>query len=439
MLATTFNTSPAWRIVHVFSLVVAALLILSTLGSLASPSLNFPWQTPSRTRTGSGSDYHQLAYFALQKVLDDAQPIFGHGSSLLASPYAPEPATATWMKAYHDETKVVHLNLPGAHDAATWNYSHATQDALDYVNGLANISAVEPANYKCQSRSIIQMLTAGIRVFDLRYAFDVTRTALVFWHGDALQSETATVEDVMYAFYAWLDLHPSEALFLSFQHEGGDNDMQTQLSLHEILSSHAAKQYIVQSRGELGTLKQARGKITLLKRFDLDSLPEEYEKSLPGLHFSPLKWTVNGADIELIYNSSTDATAYIEDYYYPLTEIGSTAATNIRWKMNATEAHIHRAASAVHEESLFWGFASSTKTNNEPPDTPAIQALGNGTLTPKGGVNAQLVNVLKKMQGKRLGMMMFDFFEEPEDLVPLYLSLLSPDEARDYSRIMTDV
>ncbi|KAF2211329.1 hypothetical protein CERZMDRAFT_43460 [Cercospora zeae-maydis SCOH1-5] len=416
--------APAWCICLVFSAITAGLLVFATLSgpwgfSTAQPNSYIAPGTPS------------LASLALEKVLQDASPIFGSASSLLL-PDSVEPTTATWMRAHHDETRIVHLNLPGAHDAATWNYSRTTQDALKYINDLANISAVDPAFYKCQSRSLLQMLNAGIRVFDLRYAFDVTRTTLVFWHGNALQSETATVEDVMYAFYAWLDLHPSEALFLSFQHEWKGDDKQTQMSLAQTLSSSAARKYIVQARGELGTLAQARGKITLLKRFDLDLIQEGYEKALPGLHFSPRRWTVNGADIELVYNETTEETAYIEDYFYPMTEVGSPATTTISMKMNATQAHLQRAASDYHSNSLFWGFASSTNTGNEPPDTPQIQALGNGTLTPQGGVNQQLVPILKSMKGKRLGIMMFDFFEEPEDLVPLYLSLLSPKEALHY-------
>ena len=42
--------------------------------------------------------------------------------------------------------------------------------------------------------------------------------------------------------------------------------------------------------------------------------------------------------------------------------------------------------------------------------------------------------VRPKEQGKRLGIMMFDFFEEPSGLVPLYLSLLPPKQARNYGK-----
>jgi 1-phosphatidylinositol phosphodiesterase len=99
-------------------------------------------------------------------------------------------------------------------------------------------------------------------------------------------------------------------------------------------------------------------------------------------------------------------------------------------KYNATVTHLQKAASS-RRDSLFWSFASSTNLYNFPADTPETQALGNGTDTPAGGVNQQLVPFLKEMKGKRLGILMFDFYEEPAELVPLYLSLLSPAQAKN--------
>jgi 1-phosphatidylinositol phosphodiesterase len=196
--------------------------------------------------------------------------------------------------------------------------------------------------------------------------------------------------------------------------------------LFNALTSPAARYYFLQTTGELGTLGQSRGKITLLKRFDLDQLPSSYSDALPGIHFSPANWTDNSPNITLVYNSTTGGTAYIEDYYQPLTPANSTAEENIQWKLNATESHLRLAAGNGAPDSLFWSFASSTNLVNTPPITPAIQALGNGTLTPDGGVNARLVPFLRTMKGKRLGIVMFDFYEQPAELLPLFLSLLPP-------------
>jgi 1-phosphatidylinositol phosphodiesterase len=140
------------------------------------------------------SNASSLADFALQKVLHQAAPAFGNYKNVQSN-------TSTWMKAYPDDTLIVHMNLPGTHDADTWNYSQATQDSLLGLTNLAGIVEFPPEYFRCQNKSMLDMLDSGIRVFDLRYAFDPTNTSLVFWHSEALVSEVATVADVMYGFY----------------------------------------------------------------------------------------------------------------------------------------------------------------------------------------------------------------------------------------------
>jgi 1-phosphatidylinositol phosphodiesterase len=361
-----------------------------------------------------------LSSLVVQKILTDASPIFGHYTKTNLS-------TASWMKAYPDSTLLVHVNLPGVHDAQTWNYSQSTQDALKHVTDLDGNFVFPPEFYRCQERSIIDMLNAGIRVFDVRYAFDVTNSTLVFWHTEALMSQTATVEDVLFGFYKWLDGHPSETLMLSFQYEGGttnyaQNDAATQMELFRTLTTPAAKKYFLQTKDQFGTLGEARGKITLLKRFDLNQLPSSYSDALPGIHFSPSLWTDDSADIELVYNAEKNLTAYIEDYYQPRSPVGMGAAYNIELKLNATTQHLLK-ASSMYPNSLFWSFASSGYDTDSPPETPRIMALGNGTATPDGGVNQQLATWLKGMKGKRVGIVMFDFFDTPGELVQTLLDL----------------
>jgi len=244
-----------------------------------------------------------------------------------------------------------------------------------------------------------------------------------------LISETATIDDVLFGFYQFLTDHPSEAFFLSFQYEGSTTstasfNADTQLALFNSLTNPAARHYFLQTTGVLGTLGQARGKITLLKRFDLDMLPESYTAALPGLHLSPNAWTDNGADITLVYNASTNGTAYIEDLYSPSPPDSANPATNIQWKLNATEAHLQKATLPQYKDDLFWTFASGGNTNTRPVDTPKIYAVGNGTkITPEGGVNQHLDVFLRDFTGKRVGWVMFDFFETPSGLVDLLLSL----------------
>lgn len=379
-----------------------------------------------------------LPDLALQHVLDDGSQIFG-----VYSPAAPnqQPGSSSskdrsaWMSRYPDSTPLTHLTIPGAHDAATWNFSLATRDSLP-----PNVGTRDPAYLRTQRASIAAALTAGVRFFDLRYALDPTGTALVFWHREALLSEVARVADVMFAFYAWLDAHATETVLLSFQFEGdrgpGGDDKQTttvQRLLLDVLMGPAARRYVLQTRDELGTLGPARGKVVLLRRFDVDvDLSREEEAALlPGIHLSPALWPHNRyPDFELVYNPDKGLAAYVEDYYEPGAGLGpglSNASANIARKLDAATAHLRKAAQEGGErqrEGLFITFASGENNDNTPPVFPEIMAVGNGTAyTPLGGVNQQLLPVLRELRGERLGVVVVDFWDEPAGLVDAILGL----------------
>lgn len=403
----------------------------SVLSSTASSSsAKFSSAPPTSTAACTSTPASSLAQLALQQVLDAAAPVFGvYERNVTAT------NTSVWMKAYPDSTKLVHMNLPGTHDSSTWNYSQATQDSLLHITAVDGVVPA-PANiYRCQDLSYFDMLNMGVRVFDIRYSFDATNSSLVLYHSAALQSETALLEDVMFGFYQWLADHPSEALLLSFMHESGTLlydpiDAAVELAIYDVLTTPAAKQYILQTHDSLGTLGEARGKITLLRRFDLFNLSASYEASIPGLHFSPTQWVVNGPDFNITYNPAQNQTAYIEDFYNILAPNGSSAALNIQWKMNATTAALTRATLPSHADDLFWSFASSHYDSDVPVSYPRIMALGNGSdYTPLGGVNDRLVPFLQTLQGKRVGIVMFDFFEQPSALMSTFLGLLPPGAA----------
>ncbi|KAI0383135.1 PLC-like phosphodiesterase [Hypomontagnella monticulosa] len=380
-----------------------------------------------------------LGQLALQKVLQDGLEVFGDtavGNT--------DTRSATWMAGLSDNTPLAHLNIPGTHDAATWNYSAATQAALAYATRCDGVTVFPAEVYRCQHHGISAALDAGVRFFDLRFAFDPLDERLVFWHSSALVSAVATVEDVLFAFYDWLDKHPSEALLLSFQYEGGTKanasfDARAQVEMVRVLTSEAAGVYLRQDSGRLGTLGESRGKIVLVRRFDVEGLDD----TLPGLHMGPTAWLDNDPKgFALVYNTTTNATAYIEDYYEP-DSLGenSTVAVNVAAKFDAVKTHLKLAASSAKEksgdeaDSLFITFASAEHNSNTPPVFPKTMALGNGTIvTPDGGVNHQLVTLLQHMQDSRLGVVVVDFFDEPANLIELILGSQVNDTSRGYRR-----
>ncbi|KAI1465284.1 PLC-like phosphodiesterase [Daldinia caldariorum] len=421
----------------------------------------------------SGGGAATLGQLALQKVLRDSRDVFGAEDDDNEKSSAPHPY-ADWMARVPDDTPLARLSIPGAHDAATWNYTQATQDALACLtyschsnpsssssssscsscspsccngNGSSDLLLlpIPPAQvFRTQRRSIAAALDAGVRFFDLRFAGDglgQQGRGLAFWHGAALLSARADVEGVMLAVYAWLERRPSESVLLSFQYEGGGGggagfDEGVQGMLKRVLGSEGASRYVRRGRGRLGSMGESRGKIVLLKRFDMDGDEDDDEDGekaggLPGLHLSPAKWPDNNpSGFELVYNATSGERACIEDYYGPATAgANSSVAEIVRAKMAAVKAHLEKAAAATtatstteEEDSLFITFASGKRNANVPPVFPETMALGNGTdVTPDGGVNHQLAALLREMRGRRLGIVVVDFFDEPGDLVELIL------------------
>lgn len=355
---------------------------------------------------------------------------FPTNATEIFGPYAQDNngTYATWMSQYPDHTPLQHMTIPGTHDSATWNYTQATQDALSAITAGDGEPTYPAQVFQCQRASIMASLSAGVRFFDLRFALDPARARrLVFFHSQALLSEVATVDDVLAAFYYWLDRHPSETVVLSLQYEastvaGAGFDETVQMMIFDVLNSTAAARYVEQTRGVLPTLGEARGKAVLFRRFELDQLPAGYEDVLPGLHLSPSLWTDDGSNIALTYNTASNLTAYIEDYYEQ-DDLGnnSTVPANIAAKVKATTAHLEMATSrnSSYADSLFITFASAEHVTTTPVAvTPEVMAVGADNLTtPLGGVNQQILPVLESYRGERMGVVVVDFWDQPVDLM----------------------
>ncbi|KAJ7460983.1 PLC-like phosphodiesterase [Mycena galericulata] len=358
-----------------------------------------------------------LANDALDQILADGSPILGFDGGCATS-----SKTCDWMRNYPDSTKLVQMNLPGTHDSATWNYTQETQDSLFRYTG----TDIPPANFfQCQNKSIFDMLNLGIRVFDLRFAYNPGNDTLGFHHSEDcfFAAPTTTVQDVFFGYYSWLDQHPTEAVLISLNYESGTGtprDLKLEQDIYNILTSNVASRYWVQTNGSLGTLGEARGKLTFLQRYDYEFLPASESKRF-GIQLPPEAWTDNTPVIEIVYNTVKDQIAFIEDYYETDgVPDGSGYTENIQWKFNATIAHIEN-ATLYNPDQLYISFASAEHTTDTPPETPIIMALGNGTATP--GVNQKLLPWLQERKGKRFGIIMLDFFDAVPGLVEAVIGL----------------
>ncbi|KAJ7915504.1 PLC-like phosphodiesterase [Mycena leptocephala] len=363
--------------------------------------------------TASSTAQQFLANAALTDILARGAPILGYDGGCSRS-----NKTCDWMRNYPDSTKLVHMNLPGTHDSATWNYTQETQDSLFRYTG-TDVPAADI--FQCQDKSLFDMLNLGIRVFDLRFAYNPGNDTLGFHHSQALLAPTTTVEDVWFGLYSWLDQHPTEAVLISLNYESGTGtprDLKLEQHIYDIMTSSLASKYWVQTNGSLGTLGEARGKLTFLQRYSYNFLPASESKRF-GIQLPPNAWTDNSPAIEIVYNNSPKQTAFIEDYYEIGLPVGAGVAENVQWKFNATTAHLQN-ATMFNADQLYISFASSEHDDDVPPETPRIMALGDGT-TP--GVNQKLLPWLQANKGKRFGIIMLDFFDAVPGLVEAVIGL----------------
>lgn len=106
--------------------------------------------------------------------------------------------------------------------------------------------------------------------------------ALTKHQAQALLAPTTQLEDVFFGFYHWLDQHPTEAVLISLNHEGGTgtpNDVKIQQHIYNLFDTQLAKRYWVQKNGTVCPLNRENFSLTLPSSVQL-------EKRVANLPFS---------------------------------------------------------------------------------------------------------------------------------------------------------
>lgn len=152
-----------------------------------------------------------------------------------------------WMKDLDDNLFLSRLSIPGSHDAATSSCSSSG------LTGSAHT----------QTYTIAQQLEHGVRMFDLRPAWDGNE--MIIYHG--IVSTGVKFNDVLTTLCNFLVAHPKEFLFVIMRHED-DSESDGQKAewpnqMGESLS--AKKQYIIDYSPTL-TVRDMRGKLLLMSR-----------------------------------------------------------------------------------------------------------------------------------------------------------------------------
>jgi len=184
-----------------------------------------------------------------------------------------------------------------------------------------------------------------------------------------------------------------------------------------------AQKYWVQVNGTLGTLGEARGKLTLLQRFSYSLLPSNLTKRI-GIPLDPQHWTDNAKIIELVYNVQKNQIAFIEDFYDITASLplGSGTAAYIEAKFEAVTAHLTNATRTdLNPDQLYITFASAAFIDDNPVVTPENFATGNGTTLQ--GMDQRLLPWLQARKGQRFGIIMFDFYDAVPGLIEAAIGL----------------
>ncbi|KAK4192025.1 PLC-like phosphodiesterase [Podospora australis] len=375
-----------------------------------------------------------LGDHAVQKVLKNAEDVFGVYN------YPPgrrsdsrfNRARSEWMARVPNNTPLTALNIPGTHASATWNFSKSTRDSIPHNTDDKNKVLEDADFYRCQTSSIVDSLDAGIRFFDLHVSLDPSWTKLVFWHTNALLSNTATLEDVLFGFYAWLEAHPSELLFLSLKYEPVVNqDAKSEAApddiaynlLFSLLTSKPSRRFIFPSKVVPKYLGHVRGRIVLIRRFDF---PEKLngkriDNYIPGVHLSPKRWVDNSKVPFRIEIGDPRLGSYVSvsDYHHLIEHFFKDANHHIDKKIAVVENHLNQARDMPFGDGLFITFASAEHYNNVPRLNPKTIAWGDDgkEKTFKGGVNQHLIRSLRRKRGERVGIVVVDFWDGPGDVV----------------------
>ena len=288
----------------------------------------------------------------MKKLLCSGGIILG---SLILSTFAMIPMNyqfegelTNWMKKIDDNTLINDISLPGTHD------SGATHSIFDVAG-------------KCQDISIKSQLNIGVRFFDLRLQLIEDEFHIVH----SFVKQNLKFNSVMEDLSEFIKKYSSEFIIISIKEE--ESSVNSTLSFQEAFDRDIKKyEDIISLETKMPeTIKDARGKIHLMSRFNVDyGIPAYF-----GWHDS---------------TSFEMGDVYVQDNY---------CITDIDEKKNDILKAIEY--SKTHSDKLVLNFTSCYLDNAVPPSYAGTTALS---------INPWLKKQLSNE--KNLGIMVCDFISD---------------------------
>ncbi len=174
-----------------------------------------------------------------------------------------------WMANLPDELKLTQINIPGTHD------STACYASFSFVS-------------KTQSLTVAQQLDAGVRFFDFRFCLE--NDTFYAKHGIAsckksrgFFAEKLTADDVVSDCISFLTANPTETILFALRDTTGAQGDAFFSKFYSKYICNNSKLWFTQNR--IPTLKEVRGKITLLRNVDVDK--NKFTDNNSGINFRP--------------------------------------------------------------------------------------------------------------------------------------------------------
>jgi 1-phosphatidylinositol phosphodiesterase len=222
-----------------------------------------------------------------------------------------------WMHELRDDTLVSALSIPGTHNSPTCH--------------------IAPPSVRCQAVSPREQLENGVRFFDIRvqpqYPEDAARDELILVHSVFPISLTGNkyFRELMREVNEFLERNPSETLIVSVKREGPGNATDEQLSriLHDHYAHPDSRWWV---RPKIPTLGEARGKVILVRRFNLqENLKGEHGGN--GWGIDAAEWADNTA-----HAMCPSGQLCIQDFYEVMEK------PSIEQKIKYVSEHVDRAS-----------------------------------------------------------------------------------------------
>lgn len=189
-----------------------------------------------------------------------------------------------WMSDIPDTTKISDINIPGTHDSCAFRVQI-------------------PLLSKCQNKTVKEQLNSGIRFLDIRVEKVGNKLKLVHDIADCKSPENPEkklfLEDVINDCKSFLSENPSEVILMSYKRDDGANQEET---FDTFFENYLVNDPVWYTENRIPNLKEARGKIVLLNRDNIDKSNPKYTDLNTGINLSA--WVYQKENIERIYEAA---------------------------------------------------------------------------------------------------------------------------------------